>query len=169
MKKLALLLFVGGGVCVLAMGLFFLGGDDSQASASATLPSLSLPPNGSGHLTFSQNAAQDTGKIDPRLTALLAEAPFDLHIGTLITGHNLHVHGTDRISNHIYGRAADVTTVNSEPVSSSSVAAHAFMQWLTTADPQPTEVGSPFPEFNSVPGRFSDSDHRDHIHCGWKS
>lgn len=166
MKKLGLLVGAIGGMLGLIVGLLMLSGGSTEA-ASSDASVASLPPDGSGHLTFSSLAAQDVGKIDPRLTQLLSEAPFDLHVSVFITGHSLHVKGTDNISNHIYGRAADINEVNGEHVSRDSQAAKAFMQWLTTASPQPTEVGSPFPEFNNIPGRFSNPDHATHLHVAW--
>ncbi|MCA1571826.1 MAG: hypothetical protein ABR540_13500 [Acidimicrobiales bacterium] len=33
---------------------------------------------------------------------------------------------------------------------------------------RPDEVGSPWPELSRFPGAFSDDDHTNHLHLGWR-
>jgi hypothetical protein len=79
------------------------------------------------------------------------------------------VAGTDRISNHYVGRAADIYMVDGVNVTSSNDAALelALAIMTTTPDLRPTELGSPWPELAAFPGAFSDADHVDHLHLGW--
>jgi hypothetical protein len=111
------------------------------------------------------------GRIDPRLlAALLALSQhFQLDgIGPLITGHGTYVAGTNRVSNHTAGRAADVGTVNGQLVRSSSGAARQLVIAAATlpAAIRPTEIGSPFADL-SCAVCFSDADHQDHVHLGF--
>lgn len=165
MKRLLFLSAVG--IFVLPMALAF-GSSVVDVPEPVAIPSgpFVVPP-GIGHITYSPVAMRDVGKVDPRVTAMLAASPWDLHVGVLVTGHAFFVHGTDKMSNHVVGRAVDVTEVGGVPVSSSNEAARAFVQWLMSYQPRPDEVGSPFSEFAPLPGWFTDSDHRTHLHVAW--
>lgn len=149
-----------------AMAYTALFGLDAPAAAPLEVP---VPP-GIGQHTYSPFAANDVGKVDPRLTAILAASPWDLHVGVFISGHHFCVHGSDpcRMSNHIPGRAMDIQRVAGKVADGSNPEARAFLVWLDTFTPRPDEVGSAFPEFDPLPGKwFSDADHRTHIHVGY--
>ena len=85
-------------------------------------------------------------------------------VGPFATGHSLYVEGTDRISNHAYGRAVDIPIVDGAAVSPSNESARAAAQSLLSLDEplRPDELGSPWAL--ASPGAFSDSSHQDHLH-----
>jgi hypothetical protein len=124
-------------------------------------------------LTMTEAARYDLlqGIVDARVVAVLhlLLQSYTIEISVLKTGHSLYVHGTDKVSNHIGGRAVDISMVNGQPVSVANSAARAVVAWLATGQGplRPDELGSPFAEFASLPGAFTDADHLDHIHIGW--
>jgi len=109
------------------------------------------------------------GTVDGRVLAVLAylARAHTLEVSVLRTGHAEFVAGTARVSNHFYGRAADVVAVDGEAVSAtSSTARLAVLELLAGPAPfRPDELGSPF-AFHA-PGAFSDAAHRDHLHVGF--
>jgi hypothetical protein len=124
-------------------------------------------------LTLTENARYDLeqGLVDARVVALLhlLLQSYTVHVSVFKTGHATYVRGTDKVSNHIGGRAVDIFQLNGEPVSASSGAARAVTAWLATGSGplRPDEIGSPFAEFAGLPGAFTDGDHQDHLHIGW--
>jgi Transglycosylase SLT domain len=112
------------------------------------------------------------GRVNARvLAALLALAQrFSLAgVGPFVTGHSYFVHGSDRPSNHAFGRAVDIGSINGEPVSTTNGAAHQAALALASlpAPLRPDEIGSPFADRDNLPGLFSDADHQDHVHLGY--
>jgi hypothetical protein len=113
------------------------------------------------------------GRIDDRLLTLLMElsAQYELYISSLQTGHSTCVGGGDYagcdVSNHYYGRAADIAIVNGELVRSHSHVAHELASRLAALSGplRPEEVGSPW-TIASL-GYFTDAAHADHIHIGY--
>jgi hypothetical protein len=108
------------------------------------------------------------GRIDPRLEAVLlaAAARAPISVSVLQTGHPyLTVNGT--VSNHSFGRAADIAAVDGAPVSPDNAAAHDLAVALGKLAPEirPTEIGSPWAIDSSA--YFSDGDHQDHLHVGF--
>lgn len=127
---------------------------------------------GDSRLALTDNARQDVqAGIDPRVDGLLelAANQWSLSLGTIRTGHSTYVEGTDRVSEHTCGRAVDLTAVGGSPVSDSNVAAKALVQWTATLSGslKPDEVGSPWPEFNALPGYFVDPGTGPHIHLAF--
>ncbi|MGH7340866.1 MAG: hypothetical protein ACREKH_10290 [Candidatus Rokuibacteriota bacterium] len=141
----------------------------SVSDQDVTIPPIpAVPiPAGVGNVTFSPVAMRDLDIVDARVVSVLEGSPWDLHVGVLSTGHGFYVHGSRRMSNHIPGRAADVSKIGGVAVSAANPTAREFVRWLTTLNPPPDEVGSPFAEFESVPGFFTDGDHMGHVHLGW--
>jgi hypothetical protein len=116
-------------------------------------------------ITITANARADVeaARVDQRILALLETISRRYTVGVSLfkTGHSKYVKNSDRISNHYYGRAVDVSFVNGGPVSVSNLAARqvvAFLAQLRGAI-QPDEVGHPFADFK-FPGGFTDADHR---------
>jgi hypothetical protein len=124
-------------------------------------------------LILTENAAYDLRRnvVDQRVLAVLAQLlqSYTLKVSVFSTGHSLYVEGTRTVSNHIPGRAVDIFEINGEPVSKHSAAALAVTAWLVNDDGplRADEIGSPFPEFNPLPGAFSNAAHQGHIHIGW--
>ena len=115
-------------------------------------------------------AAEDVraGRVDPRvLTGLLYGATEHRlsHVGPLVSGHDYYVAGTDRPSNHAFGRAVDIPVVDGKPVSKSNRAAQDVIARVRYAEPD--EIGSPWPEPVTGPVTFTKG-HGDHLHFGWR-
>jgi hypothetical protein len=109
----------------------------------------------------------EAGRVDARLLGVLLFLASEHRLGSVgpfATGHSLYVDGTNRISNHAYGRAVDIPIVDGVAVSPSSQSARAAAQSLLALD-EPfrlDELGSPW-DFG-YPGAFTDSNHKDHLH-----
>lgn len=121
-------------------------------------------------LTPQARADLQAGIVDPRLVSLLSWIARRHSIGVTVfaSGHSRYVEGTDRVSNHYYGRAADVFFVEGQPVSAMSLPARALVTELAgiAAPLRPGEMGHPFGAIG-FPGGFTDADHADHIHIGF--
>jgi hypothetical protein len=138
---------------------------DGAALAEAVLANARIELNPAARLDI------EAGRTDTRVLAdLLALSQQFLlaHVGPIITGHAHNVHGTDRASNHAFGRAVDIGAINHTSVTVANDAARAAVVLLAALPPplRPDEIGSPFADLD-LAGAFSDSDHRDHIHIGF--
>ena len=140
--------------------------EDRAALARALLshPTVELRPEAEADVR--------AGRVDPRVLAVLlalAERFSLAGVGPLISGHSYYVAGTNRPSNHAFGRAVDIGTIDGEPVSPSNGAARAAVLALASlpAPLRPDELGSPFADLSELPGLFSDEDHQDHLHLGY--
>ncbi|MQA76579.1 MAG: transglycosylase SLT domain-containing protein, partial [Solirubrobacterales bacterium] len=94
------------------------------------------------------------GRVDPRvLAALLALSQhFSLAgVGPFVSGHSYYVAGTNRPSNHAFGRAVDIGSIDGELVSPSNGAARQAALALAAlpAPLRPDEIGSPFAELEA--------------------
>ncbi len=124
-------------------------------------------------VTFSENARADlrNALVDVRLVALLARLAdaYQFEISVFSTGHGRYVKGTTKVSNHVYGRAVDITTVNGTEVSATNETSRSLAQLLLTIDPsiRPTEVGGPWDVDHSDGVGFTDSGHLGHLHVGF--
>jgi cell wall-associated NlpC family hydrolase len=109
-----------------------------------------------------------SGRIDPRIVTVLGELAKHHRIGvsSMISDHPVHTVGGS-VSNHAYGRAADIATVDGRPVSAGNAAARGLAEELLRLDPsiRPTELGSPWALGDPV--AFTDADHQDHIHVAF--
>jgi hypothetical protein len=139
---------------------------DPEALAEAVLasPSIELRPEAEGDVR--------AGRVDPRVLAVLLALGerFSLAgVGPFVSGHSYYVAGTNRPSNHTFGRAVDIGTIDGELVSPANGAArHAALALASLPAPlRPDEIGSPFAELSELPGLFSDADHQDHLHLGF--
>lgn len=163
-----------------------------RARARARLPSVPLypaglpggvaavPPGGGAaaalladpRLTLTPHARADLerGVVDPRLTELLAGLlrRHTLAVSVFRSGHSRHVDGTRTVSLHALGRGVDIHRVDGGQVGPGhqpSLAVVAALDQLT-GPRRPSEVGSPFPQYETAAGHFSDADHHDHLHIG---
>lgn len=122
-------------------------------------------------LTPQARADVRAGVVDPRLVSLLSWIAQRHTIGVTVfkTGHSIYVDGTERISNHVFGRAADIFFVDGFPVSIANEGAHALVLELKAAPGwlRPTELGHPFGAIG-YPGGFTDADHADHLHIAFE-
>lgn len=122
------------------------------------------------NITLDANGRQDfaKGRMDPRLSAMLLRLA-ERHELTISSTASDHPHSTagGSPSNHWFGRAFDIATVDGEIVRPGSAGARRLAEGLRGLDAsiRPTEIGSPWaidgPEY------FTDADHQDHIHVGF--
>jgi hypothetical protein len=108
------------------------------------------------------------GRIDPRIVTVLVDLSHEhrLTISAMVSDHSEYTAGGS-ISNHYYGRAVDIATVDGQPVSPGNEAAKQIAISLSTLDPsiRPTEIGSPW----ALPGAayFTDAEHQNHLHVAF--
>jgi hypothetical protein len=108
------------------------------------------------------------GRIDPRVVSVLEELAkkHKLAISAMVSDHDKLTAGGS-ISNHYYGRAVDIATVDGRPVSPGNLAARQIAVALASlpASIRPSEIGSPW----QLPGAayFSDSEHQNHLHVAF--
>jgi hypothetical protein len=143
------------------------GADDADPTGGALAqrviadPAITLDPRASSDLS--------AGRVDPRLSQVLlaAAASQPLAITVFQTGHPYYVAGTDRASNHSFGRAVDIGSVGGELVSPSNALARELVLAIGRLPEaiRPTEIGSPWAI--DEPGYFTDADHQDHLHLGF--
>jgi hypothetical protein len=125
-------------------------------------PRVILTPRARGDL--------EAGFVDPRLVALLAAAA-DRHvigISVIASGHTKYVAGTNRVSNHYCGQAADVWMVDGVRVGQASPSARAMAEWIKLLPDglRATEVGTPWADLVGG-GFFTDAAHQYHLHIGF--
>lgn len=154
---------------VLDLGIRYGSSALDTLAAPATAASLVRNPN----ISMGPEAVADllSGTIDQRVINVLGAAALEhrLVLSVIKTGHSTYVKGTDRVSNHIVGRAVDISAVDSVDVTASNYAALDLSLAILTSGPsvRPDEFGSPWLELTSFAGAFSDDDHSDHLHIGW--
>jgi hypothetical protein len=122
-------------------------------------------------VVLTPNAQLDlkAGAVDQRLVSLLAwiAQRHTITITVFKTGHSKYTR-SGSVSNHYYGRGADIFIVDGVPVSISNPAALELVLEIAEAQGslRPDEIGHPFGAIG-FPGGFTDADHRDHIHIGF--
>jgi hypothetical protein len=135
------------------------------ARAALSHPRLGLRPDAAADVA--------AARVDARVLAVLLVAATTYRLERIgpLTRHHPYVRGTTRLSNHIFGRAVDIFAVDGLPVTAANAAAEALLQELLAlpAPLRPDEIGCPWPEYEPLPGVFSDGDHRDHLHLGWRA
>jgi cell wall-associated NlpC family hydrolase len=123
------------------------------------------------HITLPPNTRHDleSGVVDPRLVATLEKLAehHDIAISVIKTGHPEFVAGSHSVSNHYYGRALDIASVDGRAVNAGNPAAREVATEIAALDPaiRPSEVGTPWPI--GAPGFFSDAEHQNHLHIGF--
>lgn len=142
--------------------------------AAASFPSAAeILANRSIVLSEQARADITAGLIDPRvlgtLGALAKRSVIEVRV--LRSGHSRYVQGTNRESNHFYGRGADITKVDGSPVSRANQSALSLANFLLTlpGDIRPDELGSPWSGNGASADVevFTDEGHDDHIHFGF--
>jgi hypothetical protein len=118
-----------------------------------------------------------SGRVDPRVLQLLISIA-DQHpisVTSLVSGHPRcavtgQVDGPEcAVSNHYFGRAADIGSIDGMPVSARNAAAIDLMRQLSAlpADIRPDEIGGPVDTGGA--GVFTNAFHSDHVHFGYDS
>jgi hypothetical protein len=185
----ALLAAAAEAVAVFELGGHLLGADAAQAAVGPPTGGTGLDPgqfgaHGTGGpltpatdaLLHDQNVTLDAtgiadlqaGRIDPRVISLLTElsAHHRLVISSMCSDHPEHTSGGS-ISNHYYGRAFDIASIDGRPVDAGNDLARQLALELAHLDPavRPSEIGSPW----ALPGAayFTDAEHQNHLHVGY--
>jgi putative modified peptide len=124
----------------------------------------------SKRVTFDADGIADlrAGRLDPRLVSVLKAVSRNHTISVSATASDhpkLTTGGS--VSNHFYGRAVDIATVDGRPVGPGNAAARELAVALSSLDLsiRPSEIGSPW----ALPGAayFTDDGHQDHIHVAF--
>jgi uncharacterized membrane protein YgcG len=121
-------------------------------------------------VTLDANGIADlkSGKIDPRVASVLTAISRDheITVSAMMSDHDKNTSGGS-ISNHYYGRAIDIATVDGQPVGPGNQAAREVAIALGRLDPsiRPSEIGSPW----ALPGSayFTDAAHQNHLHVAF--
>lgn len=172
-------LLVAGLALVLSVPMVAAGAVVDALTAGAPTPVLAGDIDALGaqvlsnpHIRLLANARKDVeaGRVDGRVLGalLFVAAKHDLgSVGPFVSGHSYFVKGTTRVSNHVHGRAVDISVVDGVAVSPRNAGALESARAVLSlpAPLRPDEVGSPWSL--SAPGAFSNSMHQDHIHLGW--
>ena len=109
-----------------------------------------------------------SGKIDPRVASVLTAISRDheITVSAMMSDHGKNTAGGS-VSNHYYGRAVDIATVDGQPVGPGNQAAREVAMSLSRLDPsiRPSEIGSPW----ALPGSayFTDGAHQNHLHVAF--
>jgi NlpC/P60 family len=109
-----------------------------------------------------------SGKIDPRVASVLTAISrnHEITVSAMMSDHDKNTSGGS-VSNHYYGRAFDIATVDGQPVGPGNQAARHVAMALSRLDPsiRPSEIGSPW----ALPGSayFTDGAHQNHLHVGF--
>lgn len=142
-------------------------------SAPGVSGDLSYQVLGHSHIRLTAGARHDveSRRADPRILQILltlADAHDLGRVGPIATGHSYFVKGTMRVSNHVYGRAVDISAIDGRAVSASNGGAYQAAQTVASL-PQPVrpdELGAPW----RIPARGVYSftkGHGDHLHAGF--
>jgi cell wall-associated NlpC family hydrolase len=109
------------------------------------------------------------GRIDPRVVAVLTKLSADhkITVSCMCSDHPTFTTGGS-VSNHHHGRGVDIAAIDGVPVNAANPIARDIATELSSLDPnyRPDEIGTPW-AING-PGYFTDADHSDHLHVGFK-
>jgi cell wall-associated NlpC family hydrolase len=123
------------------------------------------------NVVFDSDGVADikAGRIDPRVVAVLAELSEDhkITVSCMCSDHPTFTTGGS-VSNHHHGRGVDIAAIDGIPVNAANPIARDVATELSSLDPsfRPDEIGTPWAI--SGPGYFTDADHNDHLHVGFK-
>ena len=109
------------------------------------------------------------GRIDPRVVNVLETLSHKHQITVSCTASDHpELTSTGSVSNHHFGRAVDIAAIDGQPVGPGNEVARQVAQHLgdLPADIRPDEVGGPW--LVDVPGSFTNAEHQDHLHVGFK-
>jgi hypothetical protein len=122
------------------------------------------------HVTLDADGIADlrAGRIDPRIVSVLTalSQKHTITVSAMCSDHPQLTAGGS-VSNHWFGRAMDIATVDGQPVGPGNAAAKQVALELGKLSPgiRPTEIGSPWAIAD--PAYFSDAAHQNHLHVGF--
>ena len=145
-------------------------GQFGQEGTGGSAPAEDLAVLDNKRVTLDANGIADlkSGKIDPRVGSVLTAISRDhkITVSAMMSDHDKNTSGGS-VSNHYYGRAFDIATVDGQPVGPGNQAAREIAISLSKLDPsiRPSEIGSPW----ALPGPayFTDGAHQNHLHIGF--
>ena len=142
---------------------------EPEPTAGASPEALALLKNDNVVLDEAGVADLKAGRIDPRIVAVLTNLSqeHEITVSCMRSDHSKFTSGGS-VSNHHYGRGLDIAAVDGVPVNASNFDAREIAMELQELDPaiRPDEIGTPWAI--AGPGYFTDSDHQDHLHIGFK-
>ncbi len=111
----------------------------------------------------------ESGQVrDATLEAmLLLSHTYRIRVSVVRSGHPQYVFGTDRLSDHPFGRAFDTWSINGRAVIDPGTPESLVTDYMrAAADVGSYNVGGPY-LVGAAPQYFSDSTHHDHVHAGF--
>jgi len=149
-------------------------GSDSSAPASPGDPndlSAKVLSNPRIHLSPAARRDVEMGRADERIlrVLLILADRHDLgYVGPIASGHSYFVKGTTRVSNHVYGRAVDISVIDGRAVDASNDAAYDAARTVAALAPplRPDELGAPWKIESNGVYSFTEG-HGDHLHVGY--
>jgi hypothetical protein len=123
------------------------------------------------HLTQAARSDVEKARIDPRVLQvllLLAQHHELNRVGPLSSGHSYFVKGTTRVSNHIPGRAVDISVIDGIAVRARHREAYAAARLVASLPPplRPDELGGPW-RFEVAGVHSFTKGHGGHLHVGF--
>ncbi len=118
-------------------------------------------------LPYAAHADVNAGKIRDSVLIMLGELATShvIDVAVLRSGHPLHVFGTDRMSDHPLGRAADLWAIDHHDIVDPANYDLTASVMRNASQLGAYQVGGPVLLDGS--GFFSDNTHQDHIHVGF--
>src|SRR3954454_4557450 len=138
-----------------------LGVADAAASVTPHASDQALSLLHDPRIQFDASGIADlrSGRIDPRIVEVLhvLSRHHRIDVSSMLSDHPVHTAGGS-VSNHAYGRAVDIASIDGRPVSHDNPAARALAEELLRlkGSIRPTELGSPWAL--SDPAAFTDAD-----------
>jgi hypothetical protein len=137
---------------------------NASPAAKAVLaePRIELPP--------AARADVASGHVhESVLSAMLRLArTYRIGVSVVRSGHPTYVFGTDRISDHTYGRAFDTWRIDGHPVVDPTTPRRLVTGYmLAVAEAGSYNVGGPYAMTYGDTSFFSDATHHDHVHAGF--
>jgi cell wall-associated NlpC family hydrolase len=145
------------------------GAAGTGTGGSASPETLALLHN--KNVVFDSAGVSDlkAGRIDPRVVAILTHLSHEhkLVISCMCSDHSRFTSGGS-VSNHTLGRGVDIASVDGQIVNAGNPIAREIAGELSSVEAayRPNEIGSPWAI--SGPGYFTDAEHQNHLHIGFK-
>jgi hypothetical protein len=145
--------------------------EPGSAVTGLTVAARSVLANARIHLPEAGAADIRSGHIHDSVLSALSTLSrrHVLDVSILRSGHPYHVFGTNRVSDHPHGRAADIWAIDGRTVvdPANRALVVAFMREASATGPW--QVGGPVDLDGAAKAYFSDPTHHDHVHMGFRS
>jgi hypothetical protein len=132
------------------------------AKAVLAEPRIELPP--------AARADVASGQVHESVLSAMLQLSRAFRIGVSVvrSGHPTYVFGTDRVSDHTYGRAFDTWQIDGRPVVDPATPRRLVTDYMVAAAKAGSyNVGGPYAMTYGATSFFSDATHHDHVHAGF--